>query len=259
MRTGFVTTTGMHWRDSLELAGRIDVDFVELWQDGLNSPQNIADETEEIAALADAQGVDLLVHLPFPFDLGSQYREVRTAALDALKRSITVAAAAGAEKGVVHPVSGAYTGTWSDDRVRETILDSIRVLHDHGAEQGFEVCPENIFESRYTINEFDELLTETPAGMTLDTGHARISGVEGDDLLEFVDSHASDISHVHLNETRRGADEHLPVGMGDMPIEALVDRFEAASWDGTVSMEIMSGDPEYIEISYRKLRDRLGM
>lgn len=257
IRTGFVTATGMAWDESIELAGELDLDFVELWQDGQNAPQNITDDTDGIQRLAEREGVDLLVHLPFPFDLGSPYEEVLAGSMDALERSIEVAVAAGAEKGVVHPVSGAYAGTWDADEVRATIADTIQRLHEFGAERDFEVCPENIFERRYTIQEMPELLERTDADMTLDTGHARISGAEGEDLLAFVEDHADRISHVHLNETRRAADEHLPVGMGDMPVEGLFERFDRADWTGTVSMEIMTADPEYIEISARKLRRRI--
>lgn len=253
LQFGFVTTSGMGWRDGIELAAELDLDFVELWLDGPTAPDQLAEETEDIAAKASGAGVELLCHLPFPLDIGSPYDNVRAASVDTLKESIRVASAAGAQKGVVHPRSVAYAGAWSDSQIRTAVFESISELHQYGAERGLEVCPENLFESRFTVDEFDRLLSETPADMTLDTGHARVSGVSGDDLLSFVDKHSGRISHVHLNESRHESDEHLPLGMGEMPFRQLLDRLRDADWAGTLSMEVMATDDDYIRMSKQKL------
>jgi len=256
IRFGFVTTSGMGWQQSFDIAEEAGFDFVELWQDGPNAPWEMAEATDALLDRCDASGVDLLCHLPFSFDLGSPYDPVREASIEVLEESLRTAGAAGAEKGVLHPVSGAYPGAWSAERIRENVAEAVESLHRYGLDHGVEVCPENIFETRFTVHDMELLLDETDADMTLDTGHARVSGMEGAELLSFVDEHADRISHVHLNESRRAEDEHLPIGMGDLPVDGLLDRLEAADWSGTVSLEVVTADPEYIEMSKRKV-DRL--
>lgn len=250
---GFVTTSGMEWRDAIDVAAELELDFVELWMDGPTAHMELADQTDAIAATATDAGVDLLCHLPFPLDLGSPYDTVRTASIDVLKESIDVAAAAGAQKGVVHPRSVAYSGAWTDEEIRAAVCDSIRELHRYGDGVNLEVCPENLFESRFTIHEMATLLSETPARMTLDTGHARVAGMSNDDLLGFIDEYAPQISHIHLNETRHEADEHLPIGMGTMPFEQLFVQLQGLGWTGTVSMEVMTDETAYLEMSKQQL------
>ncbi|MDZ7745176.1 MAG: sugar phosphate isomerase/epimerase family protein [Halobacteriales archaeon] len=250
---GFVTTSGMEWREAIDVAADLDLDFVELWMDGPTAHTKLADQTDDIAATAVDAGVELLCHLPFPLDIGSPYDPVRTASIDVLKESIRIAAAAGAQKGVVHPRSVAYSGAWTDDEIRDAVYKSIREVHRYGTEVDLEVCPENLFESRFTIHSMPALLSETPAKMTLDTGHARVAGMSDDELLGFVDEYASQISHIHLNETRHDADEHLPLGMGTMPFAQLLTQLRGVDWDGTVSMEVMTGDTDYLEMSKQKL------
>lgn len=250
---GFVTTSGMEWRDAIDVAAELDLDFVELWMDGPTAHMELADQTDDIAAAAADAGVGLLCHLPFPLDLGSPYDAVRTASIDVLKESIDVAAAAGARKGVVHPRSVAYSGAWADDEIRAAVCDSIRELHQYGEGVNLEVCPENLFESRFTIHDMATLLSETPAKMTLDTGHARVAGMSDDELLAFVDEYSPQISHIHLNDTRHEADEHLPIGMGTMPFEQLLVQLRGLDWTGTVSMEVMTGEEAYLEMSKQKL------
>jgi sugar phosphate isomerase/epimerase len=252
-QTGFVTTSRLGWRESIELADELDLDFVELWLDGATAPQAIDGETDAIADEATEAGLDLLCHLPFPLDIGSPYPDVRRGSVDVLKQSVRVAADIGARKGVVHPRSFAYGNAWPDEDIREHVYDSLTVLHEYGADRGVELCPENLFESRFTLDDFDELLSSTPTDMTLDTGHARVAGVSDTALVDFVSGHADRISHIHLNESRHAADEHLPIGMGDMPFEALFDRLRDADWSGTVSMEVMAADDDYLSVSKQKL------
>lgn len=251
--TGFVTTSRLGWRESINLASALDLDFVELWLDGDTAPPAIAEETDAIREHAASEGLELLSHLPFPLDIGSPYRQVREASTAVLEESIRVAAELEARKGVVHPRSVAYSNAWSDAELREHVYDSLTRLHEYGKARDVEVCPENLFESRFPLAAFDAVFEETPVNMTLDTGHARVAGASDEDILEFVETHADRISHIHLNESRQPADEHLPIGMGNMPFEAMFDRLRAADWEGTLSMEVMAADAEYLELSKEKL------
>lgn len=250
-RVGFVTQAGMGALDAIEAAGRIGLDQVELLMHGDTDREYLAaNEAEITAALAD-HDLDLTVHCPFySVDIGAAEPHVRAGSVEELTAAFETAAALGAERGVVHPSSGARPRRYDDATVREWVLESIRELVEHAAPLDFEVCVENLFNGRFTFREFDRVFEATDASMTLDTGHAHISGADAAELTGFVETHADRIGHIHLNDSRsRSRDEHVPVGAGDVDFEALLDALAAADWTGTCSIEVITANYEYIAAS----------
>jgi sugar phosphate isomerase/epimerase len=132
------------------------------------------------------------------------------------------------------------------------VWESLRRLHDHAAPDGIELCAENLFGSPHTVADMPDLLAETPVSMTLDTGHARVSGYDASDTAAFVRDHADRIGHVHLNDTRRAADEHLPFGAGTIDFGEILGAFPA-DWAGTLSLEVFTESPSYLLESERRL------
>jgi sugar phosphate isomerase/epimerase len=88
--------------------------------------------------------------------------------------------------------------------------------------------------------------------MTLDTGHARVSGLDSAEIASFVGEHADRISHFHLNDTRGPSDEHLPFGAGTIDFEVIFDALPD-DWEGTMSLEVFTLDFDYIGASKERL------
>jgi sugar phosphate isomerase/epimerase len=255
-RIGFVTQIDLSLEEQLERAGAADFDYVEIMLDGPTNRETLAERGNEIESwLADA-GLDLLVHLPFPTDVGSPHEHVRAGAVEEQKACIAAAADLGAEKGVLHPESAAWGVAWDEEAVRGHIDASVQELTEYGAERGFEVCAENLFDNQYEIDTMDRLLAETEASMTLDTGHARITGYDENEVADFVAAHADRVCHVHLNDTRFAADEHLPYGVGNLDFERILGAFPA-DWDGTLSLEINVADFDHVVASKDRLAETL--
>jgi len=57
--------------------------------------------------------------------------------------------------------------------------------------------------------------------MCLDTGHAFVSGLDAAARAKLLCEHGDRVAHVHLGDTRRGGDEHLPVGPGRLDFAEL--------------------------------------
>ena len=88
--------------------------------------------------------------------------------------------------------------------------------------------------------------------MTLDTGHARVDGMDAAEIAEFLDEHGERVSHVHVNDSRQAADEHVPTGSGNLDFETALAPLREG-WTGTVSAEVFTFDFDYIELSKEKL------
>lgn len=247
-RIGFVTQMDQDLTEELSFAAGAGFDYVEIMMDGATRRGALEARSDRIGTLLADGGLDLLVHLPFPTDLGSPYDPIREGAVAHQEACIETAAGLGAEKGVLHPESSAWGVAWDDDEVRERVDESVDHLAAFGAERDLEVCAENLFGNVYTIENFDDLLANTRASMTLDTGHARIEGADAADQAAFVAEHADRIGHVHLNDTRGPEDEHLPFGAGTIDFERIFEAFPA-DWSGTLSLEVATGSSDYLRHS----------
>lgn len=249
---GFVTQGWMEREAAITWAGDHGFDHVEVLMDGNDHRGRLEPETEAVRATAAEAGVDLAVHLPFPTPVGSPHEHVREGALREQEACLDLASDLGAGKAVLHPESGAWGAAWSYEQVRPHIDDSVARLARHGAERGVEVCAENLFDKPYTFHEMDRLLERTPASMTLDTGHARVVGADEGDVAAFLRKHGERVSHVHLNDTRRPRDEHLPFGAGTIDFRTELAALGEA-WSGTLSLEVFTGSYDYLAESKERL------
>jgi sugar phosphate isomerase/epimerase len=255
-RVGFVTQVSIPLDEQLAFATTADIDHVEILMDGPTTRQRLADDVATIRETVAEAELDLLVHLPFPTDIGSPYAGVRNGALTTQRRCLDTAAELGAEKAVLHPETVAWDVAWEDADVRDHIDESVTTLNEYAAERGIEICAENIFGSAYTIETIDRLLSRTDVSMTLDTGHARVTGYDSSDTAAFVQQHGDRISHVHLNDTRLPEDEHLPFGAGTIDFDAIFSAF-ASDWQGTMSLEVGTSSIAYLQQSTVALEDVL--
>ncbi len=253
-RTGFVTQLGMDYETAFDVAAELEFDFVELLMDGDHERQRL-DPAAVREAAAD-RDLDLLVHLPFALDVGSAYEHVREGAIRELVAASETAAEMGAQKGVAHASSKAWGPAWDDADLREILLDSVRRLDAETPEE-FEVCFENIPRGAFSTGNFPDLFADTEAAMTLDTGHARVDGLDSTEMAEFAARHADRISHFHLNDTRKAQDEHLPFGSGTIDFEEVLGALPD-DWSGTLSLEVFTLEYGYIGVSKEYLDDVLG-
>ncbi|WP_276301109.1 sugar phosphate isomerase/epimerase family protein [Halorussus lipolyticus] len=244
-RTGFVTQLGMDYETAFDVAEELSFDYVELLMDGDHERRAL--DPEAVADAAEARGLDLLVHLPFALDVGSAYEHVREGAIRELVSAAEVATAAGARKGVAHANSKAWGSAWDDADLRERVFESVREINIRTPED-FAVCFENIPKNPCSTRDFPELFEATDAAMTLDTGHARVDGLDSAEMASFVADHADRISHFHLNDTRKPQDEHLPFGSGTIDFEEILGALPD-DWSGTLSLEVFTLDYGYIGVS----------
>lgn len=237
---------------ALGAAADAELDYVELIMDGEHAHDSL-----DVGGLRDGlatHGLDLAVHLPFAgLDLGSQYGAVREASCRTTEASVERAAAAGADVAVAHATSAAWEPAWESAEVVDALAASMDRLAAHGRSHGVEVCFENQPGGHVTVDEFPALVEATDASLTLDTGHARMDGYDAGDQARFLREHGDRVRHLHVHDSRRPANEHLPYGAGNFDFDPLFEALATRDWPGTLSLELFSPDYGYVATSADRL------
>lgn len=86
-------------------------------------------------------------------------------------------------------------------------------------------------------------------GLTIDTGHANISG----NLAQFVDSLAAKWMYTHLADNHGRTDDHLGAGMGSVDWRGFTEQLASASYSGPLIVEF---NERYLEEA-RQILDNL--
>jgi sugar phosphate isomerase/epimerase len=258
LELGFTVGLGMPFDDAVEWAAAEGFDFVELLLDGQYARERIANEQAAMRETLAEADMDIVVHLPFAIDPGSPFAPVREGVIEELTAGMDFAVGLGAERVVFHPSSDAWDLGWTDAECRGFVHDALDELVPAARSRDLDPCLENIVSSYYDATTFSELLERYPdASMTFDTSHALLVGMDEPEMAEFCRAHADRIHHLHLVDTRGGDDEHLPVGMGKIDFETVLDGLAAVGWSGTATLEIGTEDYDTIALGMRHTEELL--
>ncbi|NHN40890.1 sugar phosphate isomerase/epimerase [Halorubellus sp. JP-L1] len=252
VRTGLSVPEGygVSFDDAVEIASQAECDFVEVLFDGRARPERV--DATLGAALDDADGVGLVAHLPFTVPVWSPFDAQRRGCLETHRACLDAAAALDAEAAVVHPSHAAMGDAYDEPTIVDGVLESLTELHAYGDRLGVDVCVENVQSGPFTLDGLARVVDGTPAGLVVDTGHARVSGHGDERLAEFVADHRDRIEHVHLNDTRGPSDEHLPLGVGTVDFRSVLGAL-GPTWTGRLCAEVITGDRRALERSLDRL------
>lgn len=249
VRQGFLvswTDSPEEYREVFETAADAGFEYVELNMEAAFHRTRI--DPGSIRSAAADSGLDLVVHLPYRFDMCSPHEHVRDGACRELEAAVDAAVEMGAEKGIMHALSMAEPERWGEEPIRAGIRESVRRLTEYGIERDFEVVVENS-KGLVDAAELPELLADVhpETRMCLDSGHAYVSGLSGSEQADLLCDHGHRISHVHLNDTRIDSDdEHLPLGLGALDFRPLVEVMVDDGWSGTCTHEVFTYDYDRI-------------
>lgn len=240
---------GVRFSEAIEVASQADCDFVEVLFDGRASPKSVE---ATLGPPLDDSNVGLVAHLPFTVPVWSPFDAQRRGCLETHRGCLDAAAALGTQAVVVHPSHAAMSDAYDESAIIDGVIESLTELHTYGDKLDVEVYVENIQSGPFTLDGLAHVVEETPAGLVVDTGHARVSGHGGDELTNFVAEHRERIGQIHLNDTRGSRDEHLPLGVGTVDFESVLTAL-GPEWTGRLCAEVLTGDRASLEQSLDRL------
>ncbi len=207
--------------------------------------------TKLASRLADS---DMLptVHAPF-FDLnpGTPDSLIRQVTLQRLLQTCQVADQINAHLVVVHPGFDHWRYPGSADLWLEFARPFFLELLAKTAGSEVRLAIENIFET--TPHILDKLVTSVASprfGHCLDVGHCHLFGQSS--LEIWLTTIAPRLLHVHLHDNHGSADEHLPVGDGQIDFRAFFSSLSQVSPLPSITLE--AHHPDDLTKSLHRLR-----
>lgn len=216
-----------------------------------------------LRAAAEAAGVDLYVHAPYPINVAATNNRIRIPGRKLLQQHLTAAAEIGAKGVIVH---GGHLGKDEDSDVG---FDNWRKCVD-GLDMPVPLLIENtaggdnaMARRLEAIERLWEAIGRAEGGDTvgfcLDTCHAHAGGNDLGSVVEKVRAITGRIDLVHCNDSRdtfdSGADRHTNLGSGHIDGADLADVVRAAG--APVVVETPGGvEGQSADIAW--LRERLG-
>lgn len=241
---------GVSFAEAVEIVTEAECDFVEVLFDGRARPETV--ESKIGPVLAEVPEIGLVAHLPFTVPVWSPFESQLDGQIQTHRACLDSAASLDADAAVVHPASAAMEDAYDESEIIDGVVESLADLCVYGEQLGISVCVENIQSGPFTLDGLSRVTEETPAGLVIDTGHARVSGHGMDELRDFVTEHRDRIEHVHLNDTRGPRDEHLPLGAGTVEFDSFLAAL-GPEWDGRLCVEAITGDRASLERSLDRL------
>lgn len=215
-----------------------------------------------LKADAEAAGVDLYVHAPYPINVASTNNRIRIPGRKLLQQHLNAAAEIGAKGLVVH---GGYLGKEEDAAVG---FDNWRKCID-GLQMPVPLLIENTAGGDNAMARYLEAIARLwdaigaarggdTVGFCLDTCHAHAAGLDLTTVVDKVTAITGRIDLVHANDSRdtfdSGADRHTNLGEGHLDPNELVEVVRQA---GAPAVVETPGDVEGQSADIAWLTERL--
>ncbi len=214
-------------------------------------------DVDALRQALDTGGLGIVGHTAWYLPFGSPVPQVRQGAIDAVRATFEPFQRLGARYVNVHVDGGVRTFA-NRDTVRWN-AESFAVLAEHARPLGLTIMIENVVNSVSNARAFGTMLgAHEELRFHLDIAHANVKGEHTDDFLR---QHAGRLVHVHISDNKRVADDHLPLGAGQINWPEQIGLLRGSGYDGTITLEVFSPDRSFLLDSVARLRrlwDRAG-
>jgi sugar phosphate isomerase/epimerase len=231
----------------LEWMSAMGLDFIDLT---LEPPAAATTKVDgkRIRELIESRRFQVVGHTAFYLPFASAFEGVRRASVDELKRCVDVFAEVGAKWMNLHPDHNTPMHPRSYFIARN--IQSIQELMEYARPSGVGLMIENLPGAFNTPDELGELLDPIPElGLHLDIGHANLM-VPFNMTESILARYGTRLRHVHLHDNKGGgADLHLPLGTGNVPLNEAIGALKRCGYDGTITLEVFSPNRDYLRMS----------
>jgi sugar phosphate isomerase/epimerase len=236
--------------DFLELAGSLDLSWVEFKYEFPLYDHYNSNNFKEIRKRADLLDIDLSMHTAFDgLNIASIDDNERTNSLRQIKKSIEAASQMEIQYATLHPgflLSVQYSvQNWIDSQ--NINIESISELVNYAGGLGITLCLENgnAFKRsslKHGLHPGDLKFIRNNVGdklkYTVDFGHALYLSKDPSFLVSELGADLVKLSHLHSNSGL--VDSHCPLGTGVLELEKLIIRCIGEGWNFPVSVEMKS-------------------
>ncbi len=231
--------------------GKSGLEFLDLTLEPPGAPSWSIDRSSVREAL---KQYDLKVvgHTAPYLPIASPIEELRKAAICELRRCVEVFQALGSPWMNVHPsLAPMHDRAFAIEKSLETLQELLCFARNCGLGLMIENAPGQF----NTAEQLSDLLDPLPElGLHLDIGHTNLM-TSCNTEQEILDAYGSRVKHVHCHDNRGGnMDLHLPLGAGNIDIPEALRALKASQYDGTITLEVFTSDPNHLLYSRDVLR-----
>ncbi len=251
MEIGVMNNPSQSVEAQVRAIGKAGFDFVDLTMEG---PEAREIDPDRIKPLLEQYNLSVVGHtdpcLPWAYPV----KGVRKACHSELERCARVFSALGAKVMNIHPCYASPPGARLHTvRYNAQVLPG---LVDMAQDFGLTLALENFTPPFDTVSRFRMLMKNAPGlGLHLDVGHCNIGRNTAGDFLRKLGKH---LVHVHFSDNRGTADHHMPLGVGNIHWESVVQDLKNTGYDKTITLEVFCGNRDmqwtYLEASRKYVR-----
>ncbi len=185
-------------------------------------------------------------HLPLgEVNIAALHSGMRREAIAETKRHIDLCGELAISRLVMHPgCFGATPDRYSllEKQTRQIAEQSVFEIASYAKKKNMELSIENLHRSEALFRKPEEFepFVRKGIGMTLDTVHAFVSGVNP---LDFITRFGRKITEVHLTDgVESDSYAHYPLGTGMVDCIAVLRKLREIGYDGRIILEVNSKD-----------------
>jgi sugar phosphate isomerase/epimerase len=242
MKIGLMNNPSKSIYDEAAFCGKARFDFLDLTIEG---PDAATVDVAELQPILDCHGLSVTGHTDPCLPHAYPVQGVRQACLKELERCAGIFSALGARIMNIHPCYFCPPAMRTD--LVAFNIEALTPIVEMAASLGLTVVIENYKAPFDRVSTFKKMLAAVPGlKLHLDFGHANF-GVDNHEI--FCRELGKYIRHVHFSDNRSRADDHMPLGVGNIDWKNAVNSLKATGYDGTITLEVFCNDPD-MQYSY---------
>lgn len=230
-------------------AKRFGYDFIELWgaRPHAYAPDLMAGEITEIKRLIEKYEIPALGYTPehnaypYNFMIGSELQ--RQDAIRYLKLCLDTAKELGAEYMLISPGHAGYQATYEE--IWRRMEKSVRELGKHAEDVGVKLVVETLtpYESNAfcSANDAAELFRRVDSPYVVGMCDLVPPFVQFESIMDYMTKLGDKMYHLHMIDGQQGTDSHIMPGEGSIPLRELILELKEAGYQGTATIELVTG------------------
>jgi len=249
MKIGFPNNPRKDILKEIKWIGRQGFDFVDLFlEEDSATPEKI--DVAKVKKLLKKYNLDTVGHTAWYLPTGSPVKLLRDAAIREAERYFKVFNKLGVKYVTIH--ANWPPSMFSAEEGIMLQVGSLRKIVKIAGKYHLNPMLELLDTGKDSIENIASILDKVPSFyFHLDIGHANLFNKK---VKRFIRRLHKKLKHIHMHDNHGTADEHLPLGKGNINFKKIIKELKKYGYDGTITLEIFSKNRNLAVKSMKKLR-----